>query len=450
MKTSDFKLPVAAALFASIHLAVAQPWKFYLSQSPAVDVEPISVAAADVNGDGRLDLISASFNNSTFTILTNNGHWGFGSNAVYLLDPNEYSGLQFVTVADVNGDGHPDLIAARYDSSVSVEVLTNNGTGVFGFNAAYGGDQGVDCAIAADVNGDGKPDLIYVDAWNNSVNVWTNSGAGVFVLSGTNTVGASPISVAAVDVNGDGALDLVTADYGNNIYNGNALTVLTNNGHGTFGYSATLPVGQRPYWVAAADINGDGWPDLISANYGDGTLTVWTNNGSGGFGSNATLTADSGPLYVAPVDLNGDGKVSLVAAVDLGFNHPGELEIFTNDGSGNFTVAGRLPTGFTPGSIVAADLNQDGRPDLVSANYNDFPSTLSVYFNIPLPAINLARTNGVTVSWPSLSTGWRLQENVDLTTTNWLNTGFPISDDGTNKSINLLPNGNLFFRLAHP
>ncbi len=109
----------------------------------------------------------------------------------------------------------------------SVEVWTNNGTGVFSFNAAYGDNEGIECVIAADVNGDGKPDLVYVNSWNNSVNVLTNNGAGLFVLSGTNTVGPAPISVAAVDVNGDGALDLVTANYGNNIYDGISLTVLT-------------------------------------------------------------------------------------------------------------------------------------------------------------------------------------------------------------------------------
>lgn len=445
MKTLGFKLPIAAVLFASVHLAVAQQWKFSLFQSPIVDPYPISIVAADVNGDGLPDLISASYFDSTLTVLTNNGHWGFGSNAVYLLDPNEYSGLQFVTAADVNGDGYSDLIAARYDSGVSVEVLTNDGTGNFGLNATYGDNEGIECVIAADVNGDKHPDLIYVNAWNNSINVLTNDGTGLFVLSGTNTVGASPISVAAADVNRDGALDLITANY-----HGRSLTVSTNDGHGNFGYNTTLPVGLGPYWVAAADINGDGWPDLISADYDGGSMTVWTNNQSGQFGSNTTLVADGGVFYVAPVDLNGDGKISLVAAVDLGYNKPGEIEIFTNDGSGNFTIANKLPTGYSPCSIAAADLNRDGRPDLVSTDYNNPTPQLSVYFNLPLPAIRVTPTNSVSVFWPSLSTGWQLQQNGDLTTTNWLDTGLPISNDGTNKSINIPPDGNLFFRLAHP
>ena len=95
----------------------------------------------------------------------------------------------------------------------------------------------------------------------------------------------------AADVNGDGKLDLISANV-----NDNTLTVLTNNGSGVFGSNATLTVGSYPNCVVAADVNGDGKSDLISANSGGGTgntLTVLTNNGSGIFGSNATLNVGS-------------------------------------------------------------------------------------------------------------------------------------------------------------
>jgi len=95
--------------------------------------------------------------------------------------------------------------------------------------------------------------------------------------------------------------------------------VLTNDGAGGFAVSATPGVGQKPESVAVADVNGDGRPDLISADQLDDTLTVLTNNGSGGFGFNATLSVGGAPISVIAVDLNADGKRDLVC-VNLGNN----------------------------------------------------------------------------------------------------------------------------------
>ena len=127
----------------------------------------------------------------------------------------------------------------------------------------------------------------------------------------TLNVGPNPYSVVAVDVNGDGKLDLISANAG-----ADTLTVLTNNGNAVFGSNATLSVGSEPFSVVAADVNGDGKPDLICANYNSSTLTVLTNNGSGGFGFSATLAlpAGSGPYYVTAADINGDGKPDLISS----------------------------------------------------------------------------------------------------------------------------------------
>ena len=140
--------------------------------------------------------------------------------------------------------------------------------------------------IAADVNGDGKPDLISANVGGGTVGpgtltVMTNDGSGGFALEATLDVGNFPLCVVAADVNGDGKLDLISADFGSG-GSGNTLTIWTNNGNG-FGYNSTLTVGYGPCAVAAADVNGDGKVDLISANASDGTLTVLTNNGQGGF-----------------------------------------------------------------------------------------------------------------------------------------------------------------------
>ena len=158
-------------------------------------------------------------------------------------------------------------------------VLTNNGSGVFGFNGNYTVGVAPQCVTAADVNGDGKVDLISANFSGNSLTVLTNDGSGGFVLASTLNVGISPISVVAADVNGDGKLDLISANYGVN-GNGGTLTVLTNNGNGSFVLASTFNA-IRPQSIVAADVNGDGKLDFISANasgtYSD-ALSVFTNN----------------------------------------------------------------------------------------------------------------------------------------------------------------------------
>jgi hypothetical protein len=201
--------------------------------------------------------------------------------------------------------------------------------------------------------------------------------------------------------------------------------------------------------------------DLISANngssgFGDGTtLTVLTNNGSGGFGSNATYTVGGGPTCVVAADVNGDGKLDLISAG----TGSSTLTVLTNDGNGGFVTAFSPAIGSGSYSVVAADVNGDGKLDLMSANSH--ANTLTVLTNaltFPPPTSTPPLTinhsgNNVRVSWPSASAGWSLQQSPDLTTTHWGPSGYsgyPISDDSTNKSL-FIPSqpGNLFFRLLH-
>ena len=141
--------------------------------------------------------------------------------------------------------------------------------------------------------------------------------------------------------------------------------------------SATLPVGNYPHSVCAVDVNGDGWVDLISANSGDNTLTMLTNNGAGGFALSATLPAGQYPLCVVAADVNADGHPDLICT-DYGITGPSALTVMTNNGTGGFALSSTLPVGFGPVSVVAADVNNDGEPDLISANADE---TLSVLFN---------------------------------------------------------------------
>jgi hypothetical protein len=182
-------------------------------------------------------------------------------------------------------------------------------------------------------------------------------------------VGSGSGYVAAADVNGDGKVDLISANY-----NANTLSVLTNNGSGGFVLAATPSVGSGPRQVATADVNGDGKVDLIDANFNDNTLTVLTNNGSGGFVLAATPNVGNGPSSVVATNLSGTARVDL-ACVNF---YDNTISVLTNTGS-SFVLATNLNVGSGPWLAVAADVNGDTRLDLVCANSYD--NTLSVLMN---------------------------------------------------------------------
>jgi concanavalin A-like lectin/glucanase superfamily protein/VCBS repeat protein/Ig-like domain-containing protein/FG-GAP repeat protein len=240
---------------------------FKLSSSPVVGTNPFGVTAADVNGDGKVDLISANFTyGDTLTVLTNNRSGNFETSGTYTVG----NAPTWVTAVDVNGDGKVDLISVNW-ADRTLTVLTNSGSGGFATSGTYAVGSYPTELAAADVNGDGKVDLICANSGDGTLTVLTNNGSGHFALSSTLSVGTS-VSVTAADVNGDGKMDLINANYGNN-----ALLVLTNNGSGGFVTSGTYAVGTHPVSVTAADVNGDGKLDLICADGNSNTLTVLTN-----------------------------------------------------------------------------------------------------------------------------------------------------------------------------
>jgi len=345
---------------------------FALSSTPSVGPSPQGVTVVDVNGDGRLDLVSANAGGSTLTIRTNNGAGVF----VLASSPSVGSSPSEVTAADVNGDGRADLISANYGSA-SLSVLTNNGNGGFVLSASPGVGSNPQWAAAADVNGDGRLDLIAANSGTsvNTLSVLTNNGSGGFATAGTYLVGGSPYCVVAADLNGDGKPDLMSVSQASGL-----LTLLTNSGSGGFVIATNYLVGGSPQWLSVADVNKDGYPDVICANNSSSALTVLTNDGSGRFAISGTLPTDSNPFPVVVTDVNGDGWPDLASA-NTGNN---SITVFTNNGSGGFVLATRLTTGTTPNGMAFGDMNGDGKVDLVCANRG--ASTLSVFTNAtPFP-----------------------------------------------------------------
>ncbi len=285
-----------------------------LNFAPAVaydsGTQPFSVAMADVNGDGKPDLLVAnSFacegcNNGSVSVLLGIGDGTFQNPVTY----GSRGYLTFsVAVADVNGDGKPDLLVTnRNNGSVgSVGVLLGNGDGTFrgAVTDGSGGYQANSVAVA-DVNGDGKPDLLVANlcaestcAMNGTVGVLLGNGDGTFQTAVPyGSGGYYADSVAVADVNGDGKLDLLVANAcasSSNCANGGSVGVLLGNGDGTFQAAVTYGSGGEANLVAVADVNGDGKPDLLLANINN-TVGVLLGNGDGTF--RTVVTYDTGGM----------------------------------------------------------------------------------------------------------------------------------------------------------
>ncbi|HEY1662980.1 MAG TPA: VCBS repeat-containing protein [Verrucomicrobiae bacterium] len=367
---------------------------------------PQFIAIADVNGDNLTDLICVNYYDNTLSVLTNAGAGTFDVSAII---PVSFYPL-CVAAADVNGDGKMDLISAN-EYGLSLSVLTNDGDGNFSISSTVGVGTEPGFVVAADVNGDHKMDLVTCAILGSGLMVYTNDGNGNFTEKSTAPTGSGPSWITAADVNGDHSIDMITAD----IHSG-TVTVLTNDGEGDFSVDQTLNVGLDPDCVIAVDVNGDGYKDLIVANQGDGdndsSIMVWTNDGTGHFSLSTTFGSgasyNGGPYCLATADVNLDGKPDLICA-----NNTGTVNVFTNDGAGNFTASATLGAGAAV-SVAAGDLSGDGIPDLASINsglpYTSAQGSVTVFTNFLSVNSTFAGTvNGNQVNWGSGAYLWNDQ-----------------------------------------
>jgi len=287
---------------------------FTAAPSPSNDL-PGAIAVGDFNGDGIPDLaVAPVLDEGNSEVLLGNGDGTFSIANGSLGIGSGVATSNSIAAADFNGDGKLDIVeacASLGDQPCNLLLIqSGNGDGTFiEFSSVPLSFLGSQSMAVGDFNGDGQPDVAVTNSGTNGVNVFLNNGGGLSAVSAIPPTGTGPTSIAAADFNGDGKLDLAVANYGSN-----NVTILLGNGDGTFTAAASPATGTAPNSVAVADFNGDGVPDLAVANAGSSNVTILLGNGDGTFTAAAGPAADTGSTSVVLADFNGDGKEDLVVA----------------------------------------------------------------------------------------------------------------------------------------
>jgi uncharacterized repeat protein (TIGR01451 family) len=289
------------------------------SFAPRVDFSagttPRTLAVADLDGDCRPDVVVGSTTQDELRVLRNTSSPGNIILAAPLVVATEDQPVG-IALGDVDGDGKADILVAN-SSAQSISGFRNTSSlGQIGLapKVDFAAGSGPTSVALGDLNADGKPDLA-VALGSDQVallrNLSSGPGALAFAAPFFYPVGANPNAVAIGDLDGDGKPDVATPN------GGNAVTVLRNTsppGSISFAAADFFATGINPFGLMAADLNGDGKPDLAVANYDDGTISLLRNNSAAGviaFAPQITFAANPQPSHIAVADLDGDGRLDL-------------------------------------------------------------------------------------------------------------------------------------------
>jgi hypothetical protein len=319
----------------------------------------LSLAIQDFNGDGILDLATADFKGNTVSVLLGNGDGSFQTAAHYAVGAERNQ----VVAADLTGDGVPDLVVG-FNLEGTVEVLRGRGDGTFGSPVSYA--TGTARIAVADVTSDTIPDIVVASPPQNAVSVLRGNGDGTFYAPVTQAVGFAPDQVVVGDFNGDGIPDLavVNANYSGTV------SILLGNGDGTYQPAINAAAGTTPYNVAVGDFNGDGILDLaVANNVTAGTVSIFLGNGDGTFQAPVSYaTAGVSADAVAVGHFDGDSDLDLAVANYTKNASNGTVCILLGNGDGTFQPAQTYAVGTNPNAVVVGDFNGDGHDDLAVSN----------------------------------------------------------------------------------
>lgn len=336
---------------------------------------PSAIGISDLNDDGKPDLIIVNSVGNSISILKNNNTastFSFNARTDYSTGPDP----KRVAIGDLDGDGKPDIVVANFNSgnASTISVFRNTSTnGIISFasKADYVTGNGSIGVAIADMNGDGKPDVIV-----------SSGNSGIFSIFKNITFSSGTISLApkqdftslnhgdnitVADLDMDGKPDLVTSNFSNA-----SISIFRNSSTGgNFSFDAKIDyaAGANPSYITAGDLDSDGKIDLALSNYTSGSISLYKNNSSiGAISFGPKQDYNLGVTSISIADLNGDGKPDLCT----GRGQTGIASIIENTfaGTGSFSFASNV--NFTTGNydtfVSVGDLDGDGKPELAVVN----------------------------------------------------------------------------------
>lgn len=323
--------------------------------------KPVSVAAADLDGDADQDLAVVNEQDGQLAILFNSG------NALFSWPFTYPAGISpsWVTAGDFDGDGDIDLATPdRANSTDRLHVHWNDGTGSFPTKTLIGLTTGflanAGHVANADLDGDGDLDIVTADTGASHVSVILNQGGGSFAAAVPYDAGTRPREVQPADVDADGDFDLVVASLGN------SAVVLVNAGDGTFGPETYKFIGKDQFSIPVADLDGDLDLDFVTSLNATGLAAASFNDGLGGFPPATRFFGgySLGESRALTADFDRDGDVD-VAIANRGVSN---VSVLRNRGDGVFGLPLTYAVGYNPLGLASADLDGDGDLDLAVAN----------------------------------------------------------------------------------
>jgi hypothetical protein len=398
----DFAIAVApnysgadrsAAIMVSAPGIEGSPKTILLSQSFSLladrtDYEvgygPVSIAAADFDGDGHTDLAVANALTEDICMLRNRGDGIFASPRFTPIGAQPKS----ILVADIDGDGKKDIIVLHYGLPIGIKILRNYGDGAFGLPVDVFPEAHPRFLAAADIDADGDEDLALTDGWGSQIMILESRGDGSFaqpVALDLSSIGAVPAGVCFGDVDRDGDPDMMAAALRE--YSPARLVVLKNKGNGAFespvaSENALLP--EASCTLIPSDVDGDGFCDVVAVGgvgcvppqRVESSVVILKNTGGGMFGARVSWKATKWWIAgFAAADLEPDGDIDLVfvsRALD------DNVSVLRNGGAGLFAEPVYFTAGLNPFAIACADLDGDGDADVAVANAGSYTGVYTV------------------------------------------------------------------------